>query len=141
MKRLHLILALITLAMPALAGEFPKGSPKFELNYETALSEAKKTGKPVVLIFSAAWCPKCQTMKKDVYPSRAVKPYHDQFVWAYLDIDIPVNDALSDKYHVSPLPHIEFLKSSGKSLTKQTGGSDAATFAATLAEVLKKTAK
>ena len=138
MKKIYLLLALIALAIPVVASEFPKGSPKFEVSYNTALSEAKKSGKPMIVVFSAAWCPPCQAMKKDVYPSAEVKAYHDKFVWAYLDVDEASNEAAMKQFAVSPIPHIQFVSASGKAIDKQIGGTDAASFAKTLAGVLKK---
>lgn len=132
------ILTALALVSPALAGDFPKGSPKFEKSYRSAISDAKKTGKPVVLVFSASWCPPCQTMKKEVYPSAAVKEYHDKFVWAYLDVDDNDNEKASKEFGVSGIPHIQFLDASGKSVDKQVGSSSPEAFAGKLAAVLKK---
>ena len=53
MKKLLLALAAISLALPTLAKDFPKGSPKFEDSYRKVMADAKKSGKPVVLVFSA----------------------------------------------------------------------------------------
>jgi thioredoxin 1 len=138
MKRIHLILAFLAVAAPVLAGDFPKGSPKFEHSYEAALSEAKKTGKPAILVFSAAWCGPCQAMKKDVYPSSEVTPFHDKFVWAYLDVDESSNEKAAGKFGVKGIPHIQFVNAEGKPVDKQVGSSSASSFAKTLASVLKK---
>jgi thioredoxin 1 len=123
---------------PAFSADFPKGSPEFRFTLGSALKEAKKEGKPVIAIFSAGWCPPCQAMKHDVYPSAAVKPYHDKFVWAYLDADESGNQADMKKFGVNGIPHIEFLDSSGKSVGKQVGSSSPEAFAKTLAGILKK---
>ncbi len=141
MNKLIFLALSFALVMPALAADFPKGSPKFEHSYRGALSDAKKSGKPVVLIFSAAWCPPCQSMKKDVYPSAEVKEFHDKFVWAYLDVDDNSTGAAAKKFKVQGIPHIEFLNSAGESLDQQVGGNDAASFAKRLAGVLAKAAK
>lgn len=137
MKKLILLLT-TALMLPAFASDFPAGSPKFGTNYETALATAKKEGKPIILVFSATWCPPCQSMKKSVYPSAEVKPLHDKFVWAYLDVDDAENAKAAEKYGVEGIPHIQFLTSSGKNLDKVVGGAPPADFASTLTKVLEK---
>ncbi len=136
MKRFLLLLA--ALALPALAADFPKGSPKFLTSYDAAVAAAKAENKPVVMVFSAVWCPPCQVMKKSVYPSKEVTPLHDQFVWAYLDTDVEANAAAAQKHGVSGIPHIEFLSPKGKSLGNQVGSSSPAEFAGTLQKILAK---
>ncbi|MFC5455351.1 thioredoxin family protein [Prosthecobacter fluviatilis] len=138
-KTILLVLAAVTSL--ALASDFPKGSPPFQDSSTGAMSAAKASGKPVVLIFSAAWCPPCQAMKHDVYPSAEVKAFHDKFVWAYLDIDDPRNEGVASKYGVNGIPHIEFLNAAGKEIGKQVGGVSTEDFAKTLESVLAKAKK
>lgn len=126
------------IAMPLLASDFPEGSPKFGTNYEAALEQAKKENKPVILVFSAAWCGPCQSMKKTVYPSKEVTPLHDKFVWAYLDVDEAASESPSMKYKVEGIPHIQFLSASGKDLGNQVGSSSSPEFAGTLEKILVK---
>jgi thioredoxin-related protein len=128
------------LVLPAAAADFPKGSPKFETKYKSALAEAKKSGKPIIVVFSAAWCGPCQQMKKSTYPSSEVTPMHDKFVWAYLDTDEKDNAEVAKQFKVSGIPHIEFLDKEGKSLGNQVGSSPAPAFAKTLEGILKKAA-
>jgi thiol:disulfide interchange protein len=124
-----LFLSLTALTLFTQAADFPKGSPPFVSSYRQALSKAEKEGKPVVLVFSAAWCPPCQQMKKTVYPSAEVAALHDKFVWAYLDVDESGNAKTAEKYQVNGIPHIEFLSASGKSLGRQVGGVSSDRFA------------
>ena len=119
--------------------EFPEGSPAFKTSLQSALSEAKKDGKPVIAIYSAVWCGPCQDMKHKVYPSAAIKPFHDKFVWAYLDADDQsANGADMKKFGVEGIPHIQFLSATGKSIDKQVGSSSPDEFAKKLEGVLKK---
>ena len=120
------------------AADFPKSSPQFVASYAAALKAGKDTGKPVVLIFSAVWCPPCQANKRNVYPSDAVKPFHDKFVWAYLDADEESNVPAMQKYGVSGIPHIQFLDKAGKALGSVVGGTMPEEFAKTLGATLKK---
>jgi thioredoxin-related protein len=137
------LIALLTLAciLPAMASDFPKGSPKFGTDYKAALAQAKKENKPAILVFSAAWCPPCQTMKNTVYPSKEVTPLHDKFVWAYLDFDVEANATAGGKYGVQGIPHIEFIGADGKSLGNQVGSTTPDDFVGTLNKVLKKAEK
>ncbi len=98
-----------------------KAGPTFKKDYVAAFNEAKKSGKPLVVVFSATWCPPCQQMKKSVYPSGSVKPYHDKFVWTYLDIDKPENRPAMQRFGVKGVPHIQFVSPAGKSLGHFSG--------------------
>jgi len=141
MKRILVTLATLAVATFLSAADFPEGSPKFATNADTVMKAAKDNGKPAILVFSASWCGPCQAMKKDVYPSAAVKPYHDKFNWSYLDIDVEANGKLSDAYKVEGIPHIVFVDGAGKVIDQQEGGGSPEDFAKKLAKVLKKTAK
>ena len=80
----------------------------------------------------------CQAMKKDVYPSEAVKPFHDKFVWAYLDADEKDNEKPMKEYKVSGIPHIQFLDKDGNSIGQQVGSTKPEDFAKTLEGIVKK---
>jgi thioredoxin-related protein len=114
------------------------GGPNFEHTADAVLQAAKSNGKPTILVFSASWCGPCQEMKKDVYPSAAVKPFHEQFNWAYLDIDVPANGKLFESHKLESVPHLLFLNASGKVIDQQEGGLPPEEFAKKLQSVLKK---
>lgn len=118
MKTLLLTLTVIGLAASAFALDFPKGSPKFETTLDSALTAAKTSGKPVLLIFSSADCPPCEIMKKKVFPSKAVRDLHDAVVWTYINVDEPSNTKIAEKYGAEMWPHMELVSSTGKSLVK-----------------------
>ena len=139
--RTLLALALTFLIAPAFAKDFPKGSPKFEHSFRGVMSDAKKSGKPVIVVFSALWCGPCQAMKNGVYPSPEVQALQDKFEWAYLDIDDRSNGKAAKEFGVGGIPHIQFLTADGKPIDKQVGSSSAASFAKTLEGILKKAAE
>ena len=130
-------LALLT-AGAASAASFPKGSPKFQTDFAAAQKLSKSTGKPMVVVFSAPWCAACQVQKKKVYPSSTVKPFHDRFVWVYLNTDVKKNDAVANSYGVKKLPTIQFVNSAGRQLDKPVGVVDSRSFAKKLSGVLQK---
>lgn len=147
MNRRHLIaIAFGTILAVAASGttsaaDFPAGSPKFHTSHAAALKASKESGKPVVMIFSASWCPPCQANKKNVYPSKEVKAHHDQFVWAYLDADDDANIPAMQKAGVNGIPHIEIIDKTGKTIGQAIGGTSPAAFAKVLEEAAKKSGK
>ena len=138
MKKSLLALASLFLATALHAADFPAGSPTFTTKYEDVLKASKDNGKPAAIVFSAKWCELCQSMKKEVYPSAAVKPFHDRFNWSYLDITIEPNGKLSDDLKIENVPSILFLGADGKPIDLQDAYANADDTAKKLAEVLKK---
>ncbi len=141
MRNVLLLLAVCGVVFYFLSGNAPAGGPTFVPTYHEATAEAKKSGKPMVLVFSASWCPPCKSMKKHVYPSDAVKPFHDKFVWAYLDVDQASTASVAKEYGVEGIPHIEFTDADGKPLMDHlVGGTSAEMFALRLRSALSKAA-
>ncbi|GAB4241463.1 MAG: hypothetical protein OHK005_04500 [Candidatus Methylacidiphilales bacterium] len=100
--------------------------------YRQAMTEAKETGKPVMVMFTAEWCGPCRQMKKNVLPSAVVQSERSKWIWVVLDVDQPENQALARQYGVRGIPAFFFLDSQGRQLHKITGGRPPDQFAALL---------
>jgi thiol-disulfide isomerase/thioredoxin len=80
--------------------------------YDDGLAEAKKSKKPVMLIFFTEWCPHCKNYSGVFHDPKVVAKSKD-FVMIRLDAD--KNKELSEKYAVdgSYIPRTYFLASNG----------------------------
>lgn len=133
-----LVLTLVGLSLTSLFAEEKSGELMFYDDFNEAIAAAGESGKPVITIFSAKWCAPCQAMKKKVYPSSEVAPFHDSFVWAYLDTDQEKNRGLMEKFKVSGIPHISFVSASGEVIEETKGSMAPSDFAKVLTKTLEK---
>lgn len=115
--------------------ETPGPQPPAEISswtsYDNALSESKRNGKPVLIDFSADWCPPCQALKRDVFMNWA----HGQAVQTAV-IPVAIIDrrredganpseieSLQERYQVQAFPTlIVFSPETGRSVRHQGFG-------------------
>ena len=103
----------------------PVSGVVWQESYQAALEESEKTGKPILLDFSASWCPPCQVMKHEVWTDEEVgKVTNDHYVPFLVDVDLPENRHLSQKYQVSSIPNIVVIDPQGQ-LLKRSGSMSA----------------
>ncbi|MCE9605572.1 MAG: thioredoxin family protein [Planctomycetia bacterium] len=57
------------------------------LTYEQAFEENAKTGKPLVVLIGAEWCPGCVTMKRSSMPAVAKDAVFGEVAYTVLDTD------------------------------------------------------
>ncbi|MEO0414965.1 MAG: thioredoxin family protein [Verrucomicrobiota bacterium] len=135
-KTLFLTL-LATITISASAQE--KAELTFHDDFAKASQDAEATSRPIILIFSASWCPPCQTMKKEVYPSEEVSPFWDKFVWAYIDADDPKQRDLMTEHGVQGIPHISYLDAKSNIIGKTVGALSKTDFAEALETLIERT--
>ena len=78
-----------------------------------AVSESRKTGKPILVDFHAPWCYSCYYMEQRVLSKPAFEKASERFVPLKLDVDTPEGAALKAKHAVSFLPTYVVLEKGG----------------------------
>jgi tetratricopeptide (TPR) repeat protein len=104
-------------------------------NSKASAKESKKLNlvnageKPTLLIFSAPWCPACIRMQTEVYPQKSVQAELSKVNVTKLNIDLPENSELADKFHVQAIPTLVLVNSNGQEITRWLDFQSANTFA------------
>lgn len=85
--------------------------------FDAALAESARTGKPVLVDFTASWCPPCKVMKHEVWPDAQVaQAVNDGYVPLLVDVDDPQNAQVAQRYGIRSIPTILVLDAEGKVL-------------------------
>jgi thiol-disulfide isomerase/thioredoxin len=111
-------------AAPATGGEIKKGMGPhgFILNDATAaLAKAKAESKPLLVDFFGIWCPPCNMLDTQVFPSREFARASAGFIKLKLDADSPVSWELKSRYHVSGYPTVVFASPDGDEIGRIVG--------------------
>ena len=101
--------------------EAPASSIAWREDFEAATAEAKASDKPVLLVFSASWCPPCNAMKHDVWPDVAVSQVvNSDFVPLYVDVDNPASASVASRYGISGIPAVLVVNAEGDVVRRES---------------------
>jgi thioredoxin-related protein len=90
--------------------------------YEAAKERARQQQRPMLLYFTADWCPPCQAMKRDTWPNaRVERMVNERFVPVYVDVDEQANLPISERFAVQAIPTLYATDASGEPLTDASG--------------------
>ncbi len=116
-------LALLLTAAPLLA----QVSPKWEHNLDAALKRAKAEKKQVFVDVWAEWCPPCQHLKNNVFPTPEAGAALAKMVPASLMVEtkdrkaLPEGAAAAKRFNVEAYPTLIVLDANGKEVRRQVG--------------------
>ncbi len=96
--------------------DWKKAPPQWFNHYETALQEARKTNKQILVLQTGDWCGFCRKLKRDILDTKTFLEIADKnFVLVYLDI--PLKNQSTDM----PESQIKYNKSIQKQLEMGIG--------------------
>jgi thiol-disulfide isomerase/thioredoxin len=122
-----------------------QGSEEWLTDYDEALAESTRSGKPVLTLFTGSdWCPHCRTLEERVFSTSEFESWSEEHV-VLLMLDLPesgISPAVRSersriclKYGVRTFPSVLILDSFGEKITEEKGyrGTPASTWIKRLA--------
>lgn len=94
------------------------------LTNEENVSDVKVTGLPVIMDFSAIWCPPCQQFKPIF--EEAKDRYSGQIEFKTIDVD--AEKELAQQFNITSIPAIVFIDAEGNEINRIIGFTDKDSF-------------
>ena len=106
-------------------------------DFTGAAKDAKQSGRPLLIHFSASWCPPCRQMEKDVLHHSDVRDLLSRnFVAVMIDSD--QHPELIQQFEIKGLPADVVIAPDGVVFPKIEGGRDRKTYLAQMRHVLEQ---
>ena len=119
--------ALLLVAAPLAVSLSAQAPVKWEHDYQSALKRAKAENKVIFMDLWTEWCPPCQHLQKNVFPSpegqaalAKVVPF-SSLVQKRDGTPLPEGTKLAEKFHLEGYPTMVILNADGKELRRQVG--------------------
>jgi thiol:disulfide interchange protein len=110
------------------ASSHPPDTIGWMIDFDEAARVAAVSGKPMLLKFTADWCPPCQLMKREVFPQPAVADLvRGSFVPVMVDMTIPntPGQQIADRFGVDAIPALVVLDPGQAERARKVGYIDA----------------
>lgn len=115
-----LIVVIVVIQWPMLKGLYyrsaaeppPPTSIRWRTDLPSALLEAQRTNKAVLVDFTADWCPPCIVMKHDVWPDDGVEGAVTRSYIPVL-IDVDTDTTVGERYGVRGIPTVLVFDAAG----------------------------
>jgi thiol-disulfide isomerase/thioredoxin len=104
------IRAMALVAALAIAGD--GGKIQWGTNHARALAEARESGRPLMIFFTAEWCGPCKALKAGAFSDENVVKASEGLVRLLADADR--NPEIFQKYAVESMPTVIFFDPDGK---------------------------
>ena len=95
--------------------------PPWRSDVPAALAEAAQAKRPVLLRFTAGWCPPCKEMERKVWPDATIQKALAPVIAIKVDADDPALSHLYQTHGVSGIPALVLLDASGKEIGRREG--------------------
>lgn len=100
-----------------------KGGIAWQKTMSSALKEAKRTGKPIMVDFHATWCGPCKDLDAKTFSNAAV--IKESKRWVAVKVDVDKEPKIAQRYKVQAMPTVAFLKPDGTLADNFVGFRDA----------------
>jgi len=130
-----LAIAAIAVAVPFFLVKDGKDIIDWQTDLDGALAQAKSANKPLLLDFTADWCPPCKMMKRVTFSQLHVKEYVEaNYIPVRLDMThrSALTQKLGTRFAIKYFPTLLVLSPEGVETRRESGGMDAETFLAWL---------
>ncbi len=115
----------------------PEGVSWFEGSVEEALDTAMAENKPLLLYWSAVWCPPCHQLKATVFRDARFLEKTQQFVAVYLDGDEPGAQRWGEEFRITGYPTMLALNADRSEIKRIAGGAEPGLYASILDDALE----
>jgi thiol-disulfide isomerase/thioredoxin len=131
------VLATVCLAGPlgltASVTKAQAGTIQFSTGMLDATLRSKYSGKPLVVVFTAGWCPVCRRMRATALKDPKVVATSRHFEWVAVDLDR--QPSLAKSYGVKAIPELHVIDAQGRPLAVISGFTSAAELQGQLTQI------